>query len=171
MFIRAEFMDTPPINLYDFVMENLRSKRISQRQIARESGVPFSTVCKVAQGGVTDPSIHTIQRLADYFAKREPVVGANHEIRLDAVLNTLTTTAMKNAAIAVEMIDGGGAVSKPTSVRLTRRTLVFYDKLATDLGVSRNAVLQMVLEHLVNTVVSAKISSSVEAINQNNQVK
>ncbi len=62
-------MENSPINLYGFVMAHLRAKHIPQRQIARESGVPFSTVCKIAQGSVTDPSVHTIQRLADYFAK------------------------------------------------------------------------------------------------------
>ena len=59
-------MDTS-IKLYDYVMAQLRSKRIPQRQVARESGVPFSTVSKVAQGSVKEPSVHTIQRLADYF--------------------------------------------------------------------------------------------------------
>lgn len=63
-------MDTS-INLYSFVMAHLRAKRIPQRQIARESGVPFSTVCKIAQGCVTDPSVHTVQRLADYFNTKE----------------------------------------------------------------------------------------------------
>lgn len=62
-------MDTTS-NIYDFVMTQLRSKRIPQRQVARESGVPFSTVCKVAQGCVTDPSVHTVQRLADYFRSK-----------------------------------------------------------------------------------------------------
>ena len=69
-------MDTTPINLYGFVMAHLRSRRIPQRQIARESGVPFSTVCKIAQGSVTDPSVHTIQRLADYFAN---YANRNHD--------------------------------------------------------------------------------------------
>jgi transcriptional regulator with XRE-family HTH domain len=59
------------IKLYDYVMAQLRSKRIPQRQAARESGVPFSTLCKIAQGDVTDPSVHTVQRLADYFAKQD----------------------------------------------------------------------------------------------------
>jgi len=54
--------------LYDFVMAHLRAKNVPQRTIARESGVPFSTVCKIAQGAVTDPSVHTIQKLYDYFA-------------------------------------------------------------------------------------------------------
>lgn len=57
--------------LYDFVMAHLRAKKIPQRTIARESGVPFSTVCKIAQGSVTDPSVHTIQRLYDYFSRMD----------------------------------------------------------------------------------------------------
>jgi transcriptional regulator with XRE-family HTH domain len=56
------------INLYQYVMAHLRAKRIPQRQIARESGVPFSTVCKMAQGSVTEPSVHTVQKLYDYFS-------------------------------------------------------------------------------------------------------
>lgn len=51
-------------------MANLRAKRIPQRDIARGSGVPFSTVCKIAQGSVKDPGVHTIQRLADFFANQ-----------------------------------------------------------------------------------------------------
>lgn len=69
MAIDSSAMDTTS-NIYDFVMTQLRSKRIPQRQVARESGVPFSTVCKVAQGCVTDPSVHTVQRLADYFRSK-----------------------------------------------------------------------------------------------------
>lgn len=63
-------MDTPN-NLYAYVMRNLRAKRIPQRQVARESGVPFSTLCKIAQGYVSDPSVHTVQRLADYFESKQ----------------------------------------------------------------------------------------------------
>lgn len=59
------------LHLYDFVMARLRAKQVPQRVIARESGVPFSTVCKIAQGSVTDPSVHTVQKLYDYFRSRE----------------------------------------------------------------------------------------------------
>jgi transcriptional regulator with XRE-family HTH domain len=59
-------MDKTP--LYDYVMAQFRAKRVPQRQIAEGSGVPFSTICKIAQGTVKDPSVHTIQKLADYFA-------------------------------------------------------------------------------------------------------
>lgn len=56
--------------LYDYVMACFRARAIPQRTVAAESGVPFSTVAKIAQGSVTDPSVHTIQRLADYFASK-----------------------------------------------------------------------------------------------------
>jgi len=59
-----------PFPIYDFVMARLRAKTIPQRQIARESGVPFSTVSKIAQGAVKDPGVHTVQRLADYFSRQ-----------------------------------------------------------------------------------------------------
>jgi len=49
-------------------MAHLRAKTIPQRTIARDSGVPFSTLTKIAQGSVKDPGVHTVQRLADYFA-------------------------------------------------------------------------------------------------------
>lgn len=54
-------------SLYEQVMAHLRARTIPQRRVARESGVPFSTLCKIAQGAVKEPSVHTIQRLADYF--------------------------------------------------------------------------------------------------------
>ena len=59
--------------LYDFVMANLRAKAIPQRAVAAGSGVPYSTVTKIAQGSVKEPGVHTVQRLADYFAKQAPV--------------------------------------------------------------------------------------------------
>lgn len=57
--------------IYDFVMAQLRAKRIPQRKIAADSGVPFSTLTKIAQGQIKEPSVHSIQKLADYFAKTE----------------------------------------------------------------------------------------------------
>jgi transcriptional regulator with XRE-family HTH domain len=68
MAIHWETMITSP-PLYDFVMGHLKARSIPQRRVARESGVPFSTVCKIAQGSVKQPSVHTVQRLADYFAR------------------------------------------------------------------------------------------------------
>lgn len=78
-------MDTP-LNLYAYVMACLRSREIPQRTVAAESGVPFSTVAKIAQGSVTDPSVHTVQKLADYFVAKgvrpaaEPKEAACNEV-------------------------------------------------------------------------------------------
>lgn len=58
-------------NIYSFVMGRLKGRTIPQRQVANESGVPFSTVCKIAQGYVKEPSVHTVQRLYDYFKTKE----------------------------------------------------------------------------------------------------
>ena len=55
--------------IYDFVMANLRAHRVPQRRVAVESGVPFSTLTKIAQGQTKHPSVHSIQALADYFQK------------------------------------------------------------------------------------------------------
>ncbi len=73
------------------------------------------------------------------------------EIRLDALLNAATTAAIRKAAACAAAVDGYDSVEQPTSMRLTRRTLTFYDALAAELGVSRTTVIQMVLDHLVNT--------------------
>lgn len=62
--------------IYDFVMANLRARRIPQRRVAVESGVPFSTLTKIAQGQTKHPSVHSIQALADYFQK----LGADNTV-------------------------------------------------------------------------------------------
>lgn len=59
-------------SLYDYVMEQFRAKRITQQRVAYESGVPYSTLIKIAQGHHKAPSVHTIQKLADYFRKVSP---------------------------------------------------------------------------------------------------
>ena len=69
MGLNSVAMDTST-TIYEFVMTHLRAKAIPQKQVARDSGVPFSTLSKIAQGSVKDPGVHTVQRLADYFAKQ-----------------------------------------------------------------------------------------------------
>ncbi len=72
-------MHTTP-TLYDYVMVNLRTKTTPQRTIARDSGVPYGTLTKIAQGQITNPRIQTLQRLADYFAgKPQPIQPTQQE--------------------------------------------------------------------------------------------
>lgn len=53
--------------MYDYVMARLAEKRIPQRTVAAGSGVPFSTLTKIAQGAIKAPSVHHVQALYDYF--------------------------------------------------------------------------------------------------------
>lgn len=73
-------MDTP---IYTYVMDQLRSRRVPQRTVARETGVPFSSLTKIAQGQIKAPNVHHVQALHDYFKK----VGAD-----------ATTNPVKHAA-------------------------------------------------------------------------
>jgi hypothetical protein len=61
-------MDTST-KLYDYVMAQLRSKRVPQKTVSADSGVPFSTLTKIAQGLIKAPSVHHVQALYDYFTK------------------------------------------------------------------------------------------------------
>jgi len=54
--------------MYSVVMRHLRAKRVPQRTVAAASGVPFSTLTKIAQGQIKAPSVHHVQALYDYFA-------------------------------------------------------------------------------------------------------
>lgn len=55
--------------MYGYVMQQLRAKRVPQRAVATGSGVPFSTVTKIAQGQIKAPNIHHVQALHDFFVK------------------------------------------------------------------------------------------------------
>ena len=63
-------MDTP---IYIYVMQQLKARRVPQRTVARETGVPFSSLTKIAQGQIKAPNVHHVQALHDYFRK----VGAD----------------------------------------------------------------------------------------------
>ena len=65
--IRA--MDKP---IYDCVLEMLSARKGDWKQIAQGSGVPYSTLCKVAQGHIESPSVHMIQRLHDHLIALPP---------------------------------------------------------------------------------------------------
>jgi hypothetical protein len=46
----------------------LEARKGDWRVIAGASGVPYSTLCKIAQGHISSPSVHTIQLLHDYLS-------------------------------------------------------------------------------------------------------
>jgi len=66
------------------VVHRLLSRRGDWPTVARESGVPYTTLTHIAQGHSRDPRISTVQALHDYFEEhpaptdsREPA-GATH---------------------------------------------------------------------------------------------
>lgn len=67
-------MQSEPI--FEAVMRELRSRRIPQRRIADEAGIPYSTLQKIAQGQIKEPSVHAVQKLYDYFRKVRPSTTA-----------------------------------------------------------------------------------------------
>ncbi|HRF06315.1 hypothetical protein [Accumulibacter sp.] len=65
-------------------MARLLARTATRLAIAKGSGVPFSTVTKIAQGAVKDPGVHTVQRLADYFysldqTAQQPAISSHQQ--------------------------------------------------------------------------------------------
>ena len=54
-------------SMYDTVRELLEARKGDWRQISEGSKVPYSTLCKIAQGHIESPSVHTVQALFDYL--------------------------------------------------------------------------------------------------------
>lgn len=72
------------------------------------------------------------------------------ELKLDTIIGQITTEAQQKAAEAAFEVDAHDQVLSPTSIRLNRRTLTYFDTLASNMSVSRNSIIQAVLEHLVS---------------------
>lgn len=58
-------MDKP---IYQAVLDLLAARKGQWRQISADSGVPYSTLCKVAQGHIESPSVHLVQKLYDHLS-------------------------------------------------------------------------------------------------------
>ena len=67
---------------------------------------------------------------------------------LEALLSSIQSTALTEAANAFHASEDYSPAN-PTSIRLDRATLAFYDALADKLGMSRNAVIQALLQQWV----------------------
>ena len=57
-------------SIYDFVMSELASSRGKLPEIAQQTEIPLSTLRKIYSRTVTDPSVHTIEKLAKHFRDR-----------------------------------------------------------------------------------------------------
>lgn len=58
--------------MYDYVMGKLAASDESLREIATASGIPYSTLTRIARRDTRDPSVHHIEGLYRYFAQQEP---------------------------------------------------------------------------------------------------
>lgn len=98
-------------NIYAVVMQHLREKRVSQRRIAAGSGVPFSTVTKIAQGQIKAPNVHHVQALYDYFKK----VGAAYSAPASGFMIEKIKSQQRNFG---ELPDGSPDPSKRGSEQI-----------------------------------------------------
>lgn len=55
------------IPILQFVLCQLDQRKGQWPRVARESGVPYRTLQKIAMREVKDPGVITVQKLADYF--------------------------------------------------------------------------------------------------------
>jgi predicted transcriptional regulator len=53
--------------LLESVIRHLQSRKGQWRTVAEESGVPYKTLQKIADGTHKDPRFSQVQKLADYF--------------------------------------------------------------------------------------------------------
>lgn len=60
-------MSVPNEPLLTSVVRCLQEAKGSWARISRETGLPYSTIVRIAQGKVKDPRIGTLQPLIDYF--------------------------------------------------------------------------------------------------------
>lgn len=55
-------------SIYASVLEMLAARKGEWPVIAKAAGVPYSTLCKIAQGHIESPSVHIVQKLYDQLA-------------------------------------------------------------------------------------------------------
>ncbi|KVA70997.1 hypothetical protein WM36_02285 [Burkholderia ubonensis] len=48
-------------------LECLAREKGGLREVAKATGIPYSTLSKISSGAVTDPRVSTVQILYDYF--------------------------------------------------------------------------------------------------------
>lgn len=75
------------------------------------------------------------------------------EIRIENLLSDLTNNAINEAVKAFQETDGWDAPLPPTSLRMHKGSMAFYDALSLNLGISRNSLICNLLDHLAITAV------------------
>jgi len=77
--------------------------------------------------------------------KANSAVRSRAEIKLDALLHQMTDDMIKEAGRVAYLTDAYDE-THPTSVRLDRRTRVFFSTLADQLGISTNGAILLILK-------------------------
>lgn len=55
------------INLHSHVLAKLAAREVPWTQVARDTGIPYETLKKIASGRTPNPGVQHVQKLADYF--------------------------------------------------------------------------------------------------------
>ena len=63
-------------SMHEFVLTHLRMTKGNWPAVARESGVPYRTLKKIATQDIASPGIVVMEKLAGYF--RERATGQHH---------------------------------------------------------------------------------------------
>lgn len=58
-------------HLYSFVLKRLHTSRLTYDEIAAGSGVRKKTISRIKRQETKNPSVHTIELLADFFKSKK----------------------------------------------------------------------------------------------------
>lgn len=64
------------INLHRYVLDRLAARDMPWTQVARDTGMSYETLKKIASGRTPNPGVQHVQTLADYFLARGAVAVA-----------------------------------------------------------------------------------------------
>lgn len=139
------------INLHSHVLAKLAAREVPWTQVARETGIPYETLKKIASQRTPNPGVQHVQTLADYFSvlettesapqKPSPEVHAvssgplvkGDQPAAQAIapesdglppISDLPPIVATPTALAWDGIDRRAPVSKPLPPELDRRALV-----------------------------------------------
>jgi len=89
-------------DLLSFVLARLKTREPAWTEVARDSGVPYDTLKKIATGVTGNPGVLHVQRLAEYFQASAPAVAPAGEAHAD---KDAATQSEGRAAPPIERAD------------------------------------------------------------------
>lgn len=58
-------------SLYEHTVDLLNKRKGDWPSISKATGIPYSTICKIAQGHHRNPSVHSIQTIHDCLKQKK----------------------------------------------------------------------------------------------------